>query len=277
PVIVSGGWTWEEWQGNATAQHPVDFAYYGTEKKAGNARGLPNSGREGLRQLGPMIRRLKEQGIKTGIQITNLPFERPADVIPQLAELAAEQEPAFVEVNLSCPNGKRPDGGLEPALSENAEACGEVMGLAYEKIGGAVLLGAKDSPHVASPRGMIDHQKVFDVVGAVKPYIDFLTGTNTIGNQDFSELTCADGKGGMSGPAIAPVARDWLMVAREALSPDIPILSCGGIDSENVAKETRERQILGALLVGGAQEFYRKRPVQVALQWAERWLLSDNS
>lgn len=74
----------------------------------------------------------------------------------------------------------------------------------------------------------------------------------------------------MSGPVVAPVAREWLLVARQALSKDTPILSCGGVDSNNVGVEMPWRLEHGAMLVGGSQEFYRaSNPAKLALRWAQ--------
>lgn len=272
PVITSGGWTLPEWDGNATSANPVDFVYYPGRQMAGNARGLPSSGIEGMRRLGPTIRRFSDRGIKTIIQVTNLPHETPADVIPILVEAAAELEPTAIEVNLSCPNGLDADGNLHPPLCNNPDASNEVMSLSRARAGAETTLGAKDSPHALSLESGVDAAAVRRLVRAVEPYINFLVGINTIGGQPFPEIACAGGKGGMSGPVVAPIAREWLRIARDELDVNVPILSCGGVDSKNAAYEIPLRLQMGAMLVGGAQDFYRRgKPEQTALDWAHAY------
>ncbi|HSX44820.1 MAG TPA: hypothetical protein VLF39_01750 [Candidatus Saccharimonadales bacterium] len=270
PALTSGGWTQPNWAGNATNKDPIDFVYYSDKKMAGNARGLPGSGLEGMRKLSEPIKRLSDRGIKTIIQVTNLPHETPTKVIPMLVEEAMAQNPTAVEVNLSCPNGLKEDGSFHPPTCNNPEVSAEVMSASRNRVGEEVCLGAKDSPHVTSLEDQVDEAGVTDLIIATSPYVDFFTGINTIGAQPFPEIKCAGGKGGMSGPVVAPIAREWLKIARAVADERIPILSCGGIDSENIATELPLRQELGAMLVGGAQEWYRSaRPDLLAERWAQ--------
>lgn len=269
PVLTNGGWTLPEWPGNATSEHPVDYIYYPERQMMGNARGLPCSGLEGLRKLGEPIKKLSDRGIKTIIQVTNLPHESPVEVIPQLAEEAAAQDPAAIEANMSCPNGLDDNGKFHPPTCNNPDVSAEVTSRSRERLGPDVTFGVKDSPHATSLESGVDAPAVQNFVQAVNPYIDFLVGINTIGGQDFPELECAGGKGGMSGPVVASIAREWLLIAREALSDDTPILSCGGVDSNNATIEIPWRLENGAMLVGGAQEFFRSsRPELLAGRWA---------
>ncbi len=274
PVLVSGGWTLGEWAGNATSENPQDFVYYSDKQMAGNARGLPNSGLEGMRQLKEPIRRLSDKGIKVIIQVTNLPHEKPIDVIPNLVEEAALLKPTGVEVNLSCPNGLDDDGNLHPPTCDDVDVSGEVMSESWYRVGDEVVLGAKDSPHAASLESGVNRVAVIRLITAIKPYINFITGINTIGGQLFPELKCAKGKGGMSGPVVAPIAHEWLIAANDALEGDskVAILSCGGVDSQNASIEIPTRQQEGALLIGGAQHFFRaQKPEQLALRWAQAY------
>lgn len=271
PVLTSGGWVKPEWPGNATNQNPQDFVYYPERGMAGNCRGLPGSGVEGMRHLREPIKRLSDKGIKTIIQVTNLPQERALDVIPYMAEEAAALEPTAVEINLSCPNGKDDDGNFHPPLCNNADESAEVMSVSRRAVGNGVCLGGKDSPHATSLESGVDANAVISIAKAVEPFIDFWVGINTIGAQPFPELVCGGGKGGMSGPVVVPIAREWLQIARAALNPDIPILSCGGVDSQNADVEVPWRLDNGAMLVGGAQEFFRAtNPARLAERWAQR-------
>lgn len=267
PVITLGGYTITEWAGNAKAGQD-DFIYYPDRKMAGNARGLPNGGRNAIEALKDPIARLTDLGIKTIVQVTNLPFETPIDVIPELVEIAASVNPTAVEVNLSCPNGKNADGSFHPPLSSNAEASGEVMQASRNRVGREVILGAKDSPHVTSLDDEVNRNEVILLSHEIKKYIDFIVGINTIGNQEFPELECGNGRGGMSGPVVADIAKEHLSIWQE-FAPNLAYLSTGGIDSENAESEISARLEAGALLVGGAQEFYRtKSQLQLVANWA---------
>ncbi len=272
PVLTNGGWTLPEWSGNATSEKPQDFVYYPERKLAGNCRGLPCSGIEGMRKLAEPIKNLSDRGIKTIIQVTNLPHEKPSNVIPYLAEEASAQNPTAIEVNLSCPNGKDEDGNFHPPTCNNSEVSAEVMSATRSAVGDEICLGAKDSPHVMSLEDEVDEHAVVDLITAINPYIDFLTGINTIGGQSFPELKCGNGKGGASGPAVAPIARRWLQIARASAEDHVAILSCGGVDSQNLYIEAPLRLAMGALLVGGAQEFYRAgQPDRLAIRWAQEY------
>ncbi len=268
PLLQIGGFTLTEWPGNAKAGDD-DFVYYPDKRMAGNARGLPNKGKEGILSLKPVIAQLTRAGIKTVVQVTNLPHEKPLDVIPELVDIAASVEPTAVEVNLSCPNGKKPDGSLHPPLSSDAEASGEVMLESRRRVGDGVVLGAKDSPHVTSLGEWVNFHEVEALSEALRGNIDFVTGINTIGNQLFPEITCTDGKGGMSGPIVAATAKDHLIMWNTC-APDVPYLSTGGVDSNNAASQIPSRlNFPNVIRVGGAQEFYRAaHPVQLAAQWA---------
>lgn len=270
PLLTLGGYTLPEWAGNAKAGEQ-DFVYYPDRQMAGNSRGLPNLGERGIRSLKNSIHTLGNMGIKTIIQVTNLPHEAPLDVIPSLVEIAAEVNPTAVEVNLSCPNGKKADGSFHAPLCYNADASGEVMQESRRKVGDEITLGAKDSAHTAALDTEIDSQEISRLAASIKEYIDFITGINTIPNQAFPEITCANGRGGMSGPVIKEIAKQHLSLWRQ-YAPDVPYLSCGGVDTANAASEIAERLSLGALRVGGAQEFYRTGQLAIlSARWAQEY------
>lgn len=264
PVLTLGGFTKPNWDGNGEP----DFVYDPIRKAAGNSRGLPNGGIEAIKALKEPIRALNDIGIKTIIQVTNLPHERPLEVIPSLVEVAVEAEPTAVEINLSCPNGKKDDGTFHEPLYRDVDASGEVVEASRRKVGKTVTLGVKDGPHVNSPLETISPRTVMSLALGLWDSIDFVVGINTIAAQDFPELTKTGGKGGMSGPIVAPIARQHLKLWRQ-IAPHIPYLSTGGVDSENANVEIPERLTMDAMLVGGAQDFYRARHMHLrAAEWA---------
>lgn len=273
PVLTLGSFTISEWAGNA-AYGGENFVYYDELGMAGNALGLPNPGEQGIVALKDPIKRLADLGIKTIISVTNLPQEKLLDVIPRLVETAAECQPTAIEVNLSCPNGKKPDGTFHSPTCNDDEASGEVMEAARHAVGDEICLGAKDSPHVTSLEDEMDELVIERLAVAIVPYIDFLTGINTIGNQPFPEITCAGGRGGMSGPIVAPVAKQWLKYWTKHV-PDLAKLSCGGVDSINAQIEIPERLEIGAMLVGGNQEFYRASQLKsLTNRWVQEYVAS---
>lgn len=267
PMLTLGSFTLTEWAGNAKPGEQ-DFVYYPELRMAGNAIGLRNPGKEGLLALRGSIKALREQGFKVVVSITNLPHETPSLVLPELFKVALGVEPDGVEVNLSCPNGKKADGSLHAPVCSDAAASQDLTGLLRETGGPEVCLGAKDSPHVTSLDDSVNLSEVQALASGIAPYIDFLTGINTIGNQDFPAITCTNGKAGMSGPVVADIARQHLAAWQE-YAPELAYLSCGGVDSQNAGLEVPARLGAGALRVGGAQEFYRAtHPYQVTPQWA---------
>jgi dihydroorotate dehydrogenase len=266
-AITLGGYTLPDWAGNGEP----DFTYDKVQKAAGNSRGLPNGGVEAIRSLKPIIRELTAVGMKTIVQVTNLPHETPIDVIPMLVEEAAEVDPTAVEVNFGCPNGKIPGSDrFHPPLYREPEACEEVLEASRNRVGYDITLGIKDGPHTDSPEVMPNPQTVCNLVASTGQYIDFVAAINTIGNQDFAELKT--GKGGMSGPIVAPVAKQHLALWREFAS-NVPYLSCGGVDTENSQTEIPERLAMGAMLVGGAQEFYRQGHTKDRIWTMARWTM----
>ncbi|HET9173750.1 MAG TPA: hypothetical protein VFN56_00535, partial [Candidatus Saccharimonadales bacterium] len=268
PTLGIGGFTHASWKGNSKVSGD-DFVYYPKRRMAGNSRGLPNPGREGILALRDPIRRLTELGIKSIVQVTNLPHETPIDVIPMLVSTAAEIHPTAIEVNLSCPNGVRDDGGLHAPLCNDPESSGRVMEAARLEVGGRFCLGAKDSPHVHSLDEDVREEEVSSLLAAIINSIDYVAGINTIGNQAFSELTSTNGRGGMSGPVVAPIAHQHLQICK-SFAPDLAYLSCGGVDYQNADVEVPSRLAQGAMLVGGAQDFYRaKQPHVQALRWCQ--------
>lgn len=265
PLLTLGGFTLTAWSGNGEP----DFTYDRIRKAAGNSRGLPNGGKEAIIALKEPIRRLGNRGIKTIIQVTNLPHENPLDVLPELVEIGAESNPTAVEINFGCPNGKMPDGSFHPPLYRMPEACGEVLEAVRERVGYDITLGIKDGPHTDSPDVLPDAGSVMRLADVVSPYIDVVCGINTIAAQDFPELTRTGGKGGMSGPIVAAVAKEHARLWN-GFAPDVPCLNTGGIDSENAETEIPERLASpNVFRVGGAQEFYRAiRMRDLAATWA---------
>lgn len=265
PLITLGGFTLTEWAGNGEP----DFVYDPIRRAAGNSRGLPNGGKDAIIALKKPIQELGKRGIKTIIQVTNLPQENPLDVLPELVEIALESDPTAVEINFGCPNGKKPDGSFHLPLYREPDACGEVLDVVRDRVGYAADIIFKDGPHTDHPDVMPDELSIRRLELAVRGYVDAVVGINTIAAQEFPELTRTGGKGGMSGPIVAPVAREHARLWNK-YAPDMAYLSTGGVDSENAETEVQARlAIPNVIRVGGAQEFYRSKKMRdLAASWA---------
>ena len=270
PLLTIGSEVMPVWLGNAGNNGGEDFVYDSDLKAAGNCRGLPGEGVDGLKAFKEPVRILSELGIRTAFSISNLPHETPIDVIPELAARVVEDvNPTAIEVNLSCPNGLTKDGSFHPPTCTDPEVSKELIVATRIAVGPETCLGVKDSPHVTGLDERPNELEIRELSSAITPYIDFVTGINTIGNQEFPALTAGNGRGGMSGPIVADIAKQWLRTWAYYTPSRVALLSCGGVEEANIASEFSARRKLGAMLVGGAQEFYRTaHRDQLVAQWA---------
>jgi len=187
-----------------------------TETPAGmlNSIGLQNPGVDAvIRKYGPTW-----QGWHVPV-IVNVAGESIEDYVEVASRLDGVPGVAGIELNISCPNvGK---GGLQFAI--DAEAAGAVTA-AVRRVTGLPLL-VKLSPNVADVRPIA---RAIEAAGA-----DAITAINTL-----SGIAVGPGRrrpllgnvyGGLSGPAIKPVA--LRIVYEVAQVVDIPIIAIGGVAS----------------------------------------------
>ncbi len=187
-----------------------------TETPAGmlNSIGLQNPGVDAVvRKYGPTW-----QGWHVPV-IVNVAGESIEDYVEVASRLDSVPGVAGIELNISCPNvGK---GGLQFAI--DAEAAGAVTA-AVRKVTDLPLL-VKLSPNVADVRPIA---RAIEAAGA-----DAITAINTL-----SGIAIGPGRrrpllgnvyGGLSGPAIKPVA--LRIVYEVAQVVDIPIIAIGGVAS----------------------------------------------
>ena len=158
---------------------------------------------------------------------------------------------AAYELNVSCPNTKH--GGLAFGVDEGALA--ELVG-ATKAVSKRPLI-VKLSPNVAAiePFARIAERNGADAISLVNTFvslaIDVRTGTPRIGA----------GFGGLSGPAIKPIA--LRMVYQAARAVKIPVIGIGGIAS---GEDAAEFLMAGASLVevGTATFWDPAAPVKIA-------------
>lgn len=142
-----------------------------------------------------------------------------------------------IELNISCPNVDHGNNGL---------LIGQVPELAYQAVKAAVEVSSvpvyvKLTPSVADITLLA---KAAEDAGATG-----LTMINTLVGMRFNLKTrqpiLANGTGGMSGPAVFPVALK--LIRQVAQMTDLPIIGMGGVDS---ADKAIEMMVAGASAIG---------------------------
>ena len=142
-----------------------------------------------------------------------------------------------IELNISCPNVDHGNAGL---------LIGQVPELAFAAVkasveNSAVPVYVKLTPSVAD---IITVAKAVEEAGATG-----FTMINTLVGTRYDLATrkpiIANGQGGMSGPAVFPVALK--LIRQVALASDLPIIGMGGVDS---AEAAIEMMIAGVSAIG---------------------------
>jgi dihydroorotate dehydrogenase (NAD+) catalytic subunit len=176
-----------------------------TETGMLNAIGLANPGLE--RFLADHLPSLAELGIPIWVSVGGF---SAGDYSTMCGAIDERDEVAVVELNLSCPN-----------VDEVPENVGEVVACARAET--AKPLYAKLSPAVAN---IAETARAAAAAGA-----DGLSLVNTIRGLALDEKTLrpvlARGSGGLSGPALRPVALAAVYACHRAV--DVPIVGMGGV------------------------------------------------
>jgi len=176
-----------------------------------NAMGLPNPGIDGY-----------AGEISYSKTILNVPlvvsvFGYSAEEYAQVAEKAVKAGADAVELNVSCPHVKQT--GSE--IGQNPRLLAEVVGKVRASVSKPLIV--KLSPNVS------DIAEMAEV--AVKAGADALTAINTLKalaiDVDTMLPVLSNVRGGLSGPAVKPVALRCVYDIYEKVK--VPILGCGGI------------------------------------------------
>lgn len=212
-AVVTKGVALTPWEGNSTPR--VAEVYGGML----NAIGLQNPG------IDTFIERdlefLKDYDTKVIVNVCGKSVEEYLGVVERLADTNAD----LLEINVSCPNVK--EGAI--AFGQNPEALANIT-REIKKIAKQPII-MKLSPNVTDIALMA---KVAEDAGA-----DALSMINTITGMKIDinrrSFVLANKTGGMSGPAIKPVA--VRMVYQAANAVKIPIIGMGGIANAEDALE----------------------------------------
>ncbi len=199
--------------------HPgPTFLSFEEEGYALNAMGLPNPGLEG------MLRELRA-------------FRERHDV-PLYASIAAEDPEGFerlarglrgevdgLEINVSCPHAGR---GMGAELGSDPGLVGEIV---------EAVVGAFDGPVSVKLTPNVDRRTLLEVAAeAVDAGADALTAVNTLGPCLRIDLRTASpmlgaGVGGLSGPALKPIALRIVADLALELGDEVEIIGVGGVRS----------------------------------------------
>lgn len=178
-----------------------------------NAIGLQNPGVDAI--ISNELEYLKDYDVPI---IANVAGTAVEDYVAVTKKISASPVVKAIELNISCPNVKA--GGLQFGTDpKSAETLTKAVKAVSEK-----PVYVKLSPNVTN---------IVDIAKSVAAYADGLTMINTlIGMRldQFGKPILANKTGGLSGPAIKPVALNMLYQVRQAL-PDMPIIGMGGIQS----------------------------------------------
>ena len=154
--------------------------------------------------------------------IVNVCGKTASDYI-EVVERLAEQPVDMLEINISCPNVK--EGGI--AFGQNAASVEEITKEVKKYARQPVIM--KLSPNVTDITEMAKEAGGADVISL----INTLTGMKIDVNR--RKFALANRTGGMSGPAVHPIA--VRMVYQAAQAVNIPIIGMGGVQSTEDALE----------------------------------------
>lgn len=241
------------WEGNPTPR--VAETYGGML----NAVGLQNPGIELFCQRD--IPHLKEKNASIIVNVCGRTKEDYVEVVERLADEPVD----LLEINVSCPNVKA--GGI--AFGQNPDALYEITKAVKAKAKQPIVM--KLSPNVTD---ITEMAKAAEAGGS-----DALSLINTITGMKIDihrrKFVLANQTGGMSGPAIKPVAVRMIYQVHKACS--LPIIGMGGVMS---GEDAIELMMAGATMVSvGTANFHNPRATMEVLEgikaYMERYNIED--
>ena len=228
-AVVTKGVANVPWPGNPTPR--VAEVYGGML----NAIGLQNPGVDVLIERDLPF--LKQYDTKVIVNVCGKTVEDYLEVVERLGDEAVD----MLEINVSCPNVK--EGAI--AFGQKADALYDITSQIKKKAKQPVIM--KLSPNVTD---IAEMAKAAEAAGA-----DALSMINTITGMKIDiyrkKFVLANKTGGLSGPAVKPVAVRMVYQAAQAVK--IPIIGMGGIAT---AEDAIEFLLAGATAVAvGAMNF----------------------
>ena len=244
-ALVTKGVSSVPWEGNPTPRV--------TEVSAGmlNAIGLQNPG------IDVFIRRdlafLKEIDTKVIVNVCGKTVEEYLEVVRRLQDQPVD----LLEINVSCPNVK--EGAI--AFGQNPDALYDITEKIKKEAAQPVIM--KLTPNVTDITRMA--RAAEDGGADAVSLINTITGTKI--DIEKRQFVLANKTGGLSGPAIKPVAVRMVWQAAQAVS--IPVIGMGGIAT---AEDAIEFMMAGAAAVAvGAMNFHNPYAAVEIARGMEDW------
>lgn len=238
------------WPGNPTPR--IAETYGGMI----NAIGLQNPGLDTF--LKRDIPFLKQYDTKIIVNVCGKTKEDYVDAVEKLGEAPVD----MLEINISCPNVK--EGGI--AFGQNPKMAQEITEAVKAVARQPVIM--KLSPNVTD---ITEMARAVEAGGAdAVSLINTLTGMKIDINR--RTFAVANKTGGLSGPAVKPVA--VRMVYQVANAIKLPIIGMGGIAS---AEDALEFMMVGATAVSvGTANFHDPLTTIKVIDGIEQYLISHN-
>lgn len=224
-----------------------------------NAVGLQNPGIDLFCQRD--IPHLVEKKADIIVNVCGRTIEDYVEVVERLAD----QPVSLLEINVSCPNVKA--GGI--AFGQNPDALYEITKAVKEKAKQPIVM--KLSPNVTD---ITEMARVAEAGGS-----DALSLINTLTGMKIDihrrQFVLANQTGGLSGPAIHPVAVRMIWQVHKAVS--LPIIGMGGVMT---GEDAVELMMAGASMVAvGTANFHNPSATLEVLQgirdYMERYQIED--
>ncbi|MBN1641670.1 MAG: dihydroorotate dehydrogenase [Anaerolineae bacterium] len=199
-----------------------------------NAVGLANPGAAAETAI---LRQAKAYLHPLGVPLIASIFAETVEGFGEVAALVSKAPPDMIEVNISCPNVAA-EFGRPFAL--DAQSAAQVTRAVRQAT--AIPISVKLSPNTPD---LVAIGRAVVAAGA-----DALTAINTVGPGMAIDLECgrpilANRAGGLSGPAIRPIAVRCVYDLARAVR--VPIIGTGGVNS---GRDAIEMIMAGATLVG---------------------------
>ncbi|MCI1654817.1 MAG: dihydroorotate dehydrogenase [Lachnospiraceae bacterium] len=217
-----------------------------------NAIGLQNPGIDVF--LKRDIPFLKQYDTRIVVNVCGHTEEEYLEVVERLADQPVD----LLEINISCPNVR--EGGM--AFGQDPKMVEAITGAVKAKARQPVIM--KLSPNVTDIAEMARAAEAGGADGV--SLINTLTGMKI--DVDRRRFVLANRTGGMSGPAVHPIA--VRMVYETAQAVNIPIIGMGGVQT---AEDALELILAGATAVSvGTANFYNPRATAEIAEGIEAYM-----
>ena len=226
-----------------------------------NAIGLANPGVD--EEVG-LLREAKARLQPRGVLVLASIFAGTAAEFGDVARRVARARPDGIEVNISCPNV---EDSLGEPFAANAKSAAAVTKCVKDAVAGQdIPVIVKLAPNVPSVGRIAD--------AVVQAGADALCAINTMPGMIIDPYSgqpvLANRSGGISGPALKPVALKAVYDARKAC-PNTPIIGTGGVST---GQDAVEMLMAGATVVGVGSAIYQRGENSIQLIRAElqQWM-----